>query len=95
MRKSEPGHTCTKRRKHSDDWGVTGTSICGKPAVWKEGEAYYCQYHSKKGRFVVRDGDVGEIKARFDTEQELRANISNYPGMRMQHISKSHRRDIV
>lgn len=95
MEQAELGHTCTKRRKHSDDFGVIGTSVCGKPAIWTDGNNFYCQHNSLKGRFVFREGDVGGIKARFDTEKELRDNIQNYPGMRMQHLTKSHRRDIV
>lgn len=39
-------------------------------------------------------GVAVEIKARFDTEKELRENIINYPGMRMQKITSSHRKDL-
>jgi hypothetical protein len=95
MEIAQSGHTCMKRVKHSNDFGVTHTSVCGKPAIWKDGTAYFCQHHSKKGRFVFRDGDIGEVKARFDTIEDLFAHIPNYPGMIMQHLTKSHRRDIV
>jgi hypothetical protein len=46
------------------------------------------------GRFVIRDGDVGKILFRCDTEEELRKEIGNYPGMRMQKVTSSHRKDI-
>lgn len=88
-------HTCCKRVKHSmRNMGVIGTSICGKKATYQEGTYYFCKHHSKTGRYVVRDGDIGKILARFDTEKELRANIHLYSGMRMQKLTKSHRRDI-
>lgn len=95
MEKAITGHACTKIRKHSDHFGISHTSVCGKPALWTDGKEFYCHHHSKKGRFVFRDGDVGDIRARFDTLEELLANITNYPGMRMQHLTKSHRRDII
>lgn len=87
--------TCCKKVKHSmRDIGVIGTSICGKKATHINGSHYFCAKHARVGRYVVRDGDVGKILARFDTEEELRSNIHLYPGMRMQHLTKSHRRDI-
>lgn len=71
-----------------------GSYKCGKPATHTNGTHFFCRKHSKMGRFVIRDGDVGEIKARFDTEKELRENIINYPGMRMQKVTSSHRKDL-
>lgn len=91
----EHNHVCCKRKQHSSkDWGKTETSTCGKAATHQRGNQFFCRHHSKTGRFVVRDGDVGEILARFDTEKELRENISKFPGMRMQKVSKTSRRDI-
>lgn len=86
---------CGKTIKHTmKEVGVIGTSKCVKPVTHFNGSHYFCKHHSRTGRFVVRDGDVGKILARFDTEKELRDNISKYPGMRMQKITKSRRRDI-
>lgn len=98
MISKEHNETCCKRVQHSfPGLGKTHTSVCGKPAthVHNNGIHYFCRQHSGTGRFVVRNGDVGEILARFDTEKELRDNIIHYPGMRMQKITKSHRRDII
>ena len=95
MQKVETTEICCKKIKHSArEIGITGYSKCTKPATHFNGSHYFCVRHSRTGRFVVRDGDVGAILARFDTEQELRDNIHLYPGMRMQKITKSHRRDI-
>ena len=77
------------------DMGIIGTRKCTKPVTHFNGSHYFCKHHSKTTKtFVVRDGDVGEILARFHTEKELREEISKYPGMRMQRITKSHRRDL-
>jgi hypothetical protein len=47
------------------------------------------------GRFVIRDGDVVKIVARFDTEKELRENICNYVSrFRMQKLTSSSRKDL-
>lgn len=90
MRLVDVGHTCTKTCKNEfDKW------VCGKPAIYQEGKEYYCRHHSRMGRYVIRDGDTGPILARFDTEQQLREAIVNHPGMRMQKLSKSSRRDII
>lgn len=88
--------TCCRKVRQQYGHIQLGTKICGKPAthINTNGVSAYCRHHSGTGRFVVRNGDVGEILARFDTEKELRDNIGNYPGMRMQKVTKSHRRDI-
>jgi hypothetical protein len=71
---------------------------CDKDAVHIINGKHYCQHHSKLGRFVIREGDVGKIVFRCDTETELRIEFSsdkyNKPQHRMQKVSKSHRRDI-
>lgn len=95
MIKCDSGHTCDGIKQHSDCLGKAGVSICGKPAVWTNGKKYYCQHHSRKGRFIFRNGDTGEIKARFDTKEELIANVHLFPGLRPQHLSKSRRHDIL
>lgn len=91
----ETTERCCKKIKHSmRDVGVIATSICNKPATHFNGSNYFCAHHARVQRYVVRDGDVGEILARFDTEQELRDNISRFPGMLMQKVTKSHRNNI-
>lgn len=94
--KGEHTHTCNKPCKDNDGWTIRKWT-CGKPAVYatKNGLYYFCRHHSLMGRFVVRNGDVGEILARFDTEEELRNNIHLFPGMEMQKLSKSHRGLII
>jgi hypothetical protein len=74
--------------------GKIGRYTCGKPATYTNGTHYFCTHHSRMQRYIIRDGDVGKILARFDTEEELRANIDNYPGMVMQKLTHSHRRTI-
>ena len=86
---------CGKVMKHTmRDVGIIGKSKCIKPATHFNGSHYFCRKHSGTGRFVARLGDVGEILARFDTEQELRDNMHLYPGARMQKVTSSHRRDL-
>lgn len=77
------------------DWLFVKTFKCNKPSVHidKHGR-YLCRHHAKLGRFVVRNGDVGEILARFDSEKELRENIHQFPGMIMQMVTKSKRRTL-
>lgn len=72
--------------------------ICNKEAIYIINGKHYCRYHSRMGRYVIREGDVGEIVFRCDTEDQLREefNSDKYPKpkYRMQRITKSHRRDI-
>jgi hypothetical protein len=93
MTQVETNETCCKKIVVKE-WLYKESWICGKPATHTNGSHFFCRHHSKTGRFVIRNGDVGEILARFDTEQEMRDNIHLYPGMRMQKVTKSHRRDI-
>lgn len=88
-------HKCNKPIKNNTGY-FTEHWICNKPAVYgtTNGLHFFCRHHSLMGRYVIRNGDIGEILARFDTEEEVRANIHLYPGMRMQKISGSSRRDI-
>jgi hypothetical protein len=96
MNRIETNEICCKKIKHSArEMGIIGHSKCNNKAEWTNGTHFFCTKHSKMQRWVVRDGDVGKILARFDTEQELRNNIHLYPGMRGQKLSKSHRRDII
>ena len=85
--------TCCKSIKIKT-WYSRRSYICRKPATHTNGSHYFCRHHSRVGRFVARIGDVGEIVARFNSEQELRENIHLYPDCRMQKVTKSHRRDI-
>jgi len=95
MYKIETNEICCKRIKHSArQIGIIGHSKCTNKATYTNGTHFFCTKHSRMQRFVIRNGDIGEILARFDTEQELRNNIHLYPGMRMQKVTKSHRRDI-
>lgn len=95
MYKIETNEICCKRIKHSArQIGIIGYSKCTNKATYTNGTHFFCTKHSRMQRFVIRNGDIGEILARFDTEQELRNNIHLYPGMRMQKVTKSHRRDI-
>jgi hypothetical protein len=93
-------HTCCKKvvNKNSDGIGSVEKWTCGKPAVYEntigKDTYYYCRHHSKMGRYIARVGDKGEIKARFDTESELRANINLFPDCRMQKVGRHCRKDI-
>lgn len=94
MKPVETKERCCKKVTITD-FGIKWDSyICNKPATHTNGSNFFCRKHSKTGRFVIRNGDVGEILARFDTEQELRENIINYHDMRMQKITSSHRKDL-
>jgi len=79
---------------HIKDWLNRYSYKCNKPATHFNGSHYFCKRHSRTGRFVARNGEVGEILARFDTEQELRDNIHLYPDAKMQKITKSQRKSI-
>ena len=72
--------------------------ICNKEAIHIINGKHYCQHHSRLGRYIIREGDVGEIVFRCDTEEQLRIEFSSdiypKPKYRMQKLSKSHRRDI-
>ena len=85
---------CCKKIKQENNGFVYNIKKCGKKATHTNGSHSFCRQHSKMGRFVIRDGDIGAILFRCDTEQELRKNIINYPEMRMQKITPSHRKDI-
>lgn len=87
---------CQKRTvvKNYDGFGSQKTIGCSSNATHVINGVPMCRHHSRKGRYVVRDGDIGNIQARFDTEQALRDNIHLYPGMRMQKLTRSRRRDI-
>lgn len=89
------GDTCQRVIKENDWLFGRSKWVCGKTATHEIGGQKLCRHHARVGRYIVRDGDIGEILARFDTEKELRENIHLYPGMRMQKVTKSHRRDIV
>jgi hypothetical protein len=80
--------------KNYDGFGSSKRVGCTSNASHIVNGVPMCRHHARKGRYVVRDGDRGEIKARFDTEKELRENIHLFPGMRMQMVTRSKRRDI-
>jgi hypothetical protein len=86
---------CCKNVQHSNFYGKkTFKKVCGKTATHTNGQHYFCRHHAKAGRYILRVGDIGEILARFDTEQEMRNNKHLFPEARMQKLSKSHRKDI-
>lgn len=91
---SEIKEYCCKTVQHSSEWGKSYKSKCGRLATHTNGTHFFCRHHAKVGRFVFRVGDVGEILARFDTEQELRDNAHLYPDARGQKITKSSRKDL-
>jgi hypothetical protein len=49
--------------------------------------------HAKMDRFVIRNGDVGEI-CTFDTEEQLGAAFPDYQVYICKKIAPSHRKDI-
>jgi hypothetical protein len=68
---------------------------CNEEAVHFIRGKHYCQRHSRLGRYVIREGDVGKIVFRCDTEQQLRTEFIKYSyPYRMQKLTRSHRRDI-
>lgn len=92
----EHNHTCCKKMVNKNPYGLqyTETKVCGKKAEYTNGQHFFCRHHAKMGRYVARISDIGEILARFDTEDELRENIIHYPNAIMQKVTKSHRRDL-
>jgi len=95
IRAVETNETCCFKKIHHKDWISTITSICGKPATHTNGSHFFCARHAGIGRYVIREIDNGKILARFDTEDEVKANIHLYPGKIMQKITKSHRRTLI
>lgn len=93
MRPIETSECCGKKVTPQQYGFSVGSYTCGKPATYTNGSHFFCRKHSKMGRYVIRDGDVGEIHKRFDTEKEMRDAIINYPNMRMQKVTSSHRKD--
>lgn len=87
-------NTCQKVKKVQNQfgWGFY-KEVCGKPANYFLNGIHMCRHHAKKGRYVIRDGEQGDILERFDTEKEMREAIIRYPGKRMQKITNSHRTD--
>jgi hypothetical protein len=80
--------TCCRKVNQSEGRYVYNVKVCGKAAPYtNNGTHFYCRQHSKIGRFVIRNGNVGEILARFNTEEQVRAAFPDYPGMRMQKIT--------
>ena len=94
MKAVETDNLCCKSINQSMGSYVYNVKSCGKKATHTNGSHFFCKRHSKMGRFVIRDGDVGKILFRCNTEEELRKEIGNYPGMRMQKVTSSHRKDI-
>jgi hypothetical protein len=82
----------------AQDHGVMGYHYkkqCTKTAQYVINGKNFCRHHAKKGRYVIREGDVGEIVARFDTEEEVRTAFSNYSlPYRMQKLTPSHKTDL-
>ncbi len=89
------GIVCTKMKQLTGPFGKEGKAPCTKQAQFTDGKnVHLCRDHARKGRFVARIGDAGEILTRFNTEQELRDNIHLFPECRMQKLTSSRRRDI-
>lgn len=88
--------TCCFNKQHSSkNLGKTYKSVCGKKATHTNGSRFFCRQHSKLGRFVLRNGDVGEILARFDTEEELQDNAHLFPNAELQKLTNSHRKTLL
>ena len=72
--------------------------ICQKEAVITKNGKHLCSYHAKLGRFVIREGDIGKIVFRCDTEEQLRnefdKDIYLNKDLKMQKLSRSRRKDI-
>jgi hypothetical protein len=85
MRMIDREKTCCRKVNQSERY-VYNVKVCGKAAPYTN-NSLYCRQHSKIGRFVIRNGNVGEILARFNTEEQVRAAFPDYPGMRMQKIT--------
>jgi hypothetical protein len=92
MRMIDREKTCCRKVNQSEGRYVYNVKVCAKAPYTNNG-THFIVGNSKIGRFVIRNGNVGEILARFNTEQ-VRAAFPDYPGMRMQKITPSHRKDI-
>ena len=95
MKKIEnSGQTCCKKivdKQYKAFFGHTESWVCGKPATYTNGQHFFCRHHSKMGRYVIREGEKGNILSRFDTEEEVRAEFSKIDnkGLQIQRITKS------
>ena len=88
--------TCCRKIQHSArNLGKTYKSCCGKKATHTDGQHFFCRHHAKVGRYVLRNGDVGEILARFDTEEQLHDNAYLFPNATLQKLTKSSRNNIA
>jgi hypothetical protein len=90
MRMIDREKTCCRKVNQSEG-RYNVKKVCAKHPHTNNGTHFYCRQHSKIGRFVIRNGNVGEILARFNTEEQVRAAFPDYPGMRMQRLP-SHRK---
>jgi hypothetical protein len=82
--------TCRKVNQ-SEGRYVYNVKVRQSSPYTNNGTHFYCRQHSKIGRFVIRNGNVGEILARFNTEEQVRAAFPDYPGMRMQRLPHTER----
>jgi hypothetical protein len=74
MRTIDTEETCCRKVNQSMGRYVYNVKMCGKSSIlYQQWQYFYCRQHSKIGRFVIRNGNVGEILARFDTEEQVRA----------------------
>jgi hypothetical protein len=93
MRMIDREKTCCRKVNQSEGRYVYNVKCAAKQLLYtNNGTHFYCRQHSKIGRFVIRNGNVGEILARFNTEEggaafliTQHANAKDYP---------SHRKDI-
>jgi hypothetical protein len=84
MRMIDREKTCCRKVNQSEGRYVYNVKCAAAPYT-NNGTHFYCRQHSKIGRFVIRNGN-GEILARFNTEEQVRAAFPDYPGMRMQRL---------
>lgn len=97
MRPIETDELCCKTIRNVQGWSgfkLVQTRPCGRTATHTNGSHLFCRRHAGVGTYVVRDGEIGEIIERFDTEEQLRENMHLYPGMNFQRVTKSNRKTI-
>jgi hypothetical protein len=77
MRMIDREKTCCRKVNQSEGRYVYNVKCAAKAPYTNNGTHFYCRQHSN--RFVIRNGNVGEILARFNTEEQVRAAFPDYP----------------
>jgi hypothetical protein len=90
MRMIDREKTCCRKVNQSEGRYVYNVKCAANSSYTNNGTHFYCK-HSKIGRFVIRNGNVGEILARFNTEEQVRAAFPDYPGMRCKRLPSQKR----